>query len=49
MLETDDDAPRFRDFVGIGGTERDETRNIPERIKFERRLLVGIRKERDDS
>ena len=41
MLETDDDAPRFGDFVGIGGTERDEARNIPERVKLFHWLMRG--------
>ena len=41
MLETNDDAPRFGDFVGIGGTQRDKARNTPERIKLFHRLMRG--------
>ena len=41
MLETDDDAPRFDDFVGVGGTQRDQAGNIPERGKLLHRLMRG--------
>ena len=41
MLETNDDAQRFGDFVGIGGTQRDKARNTPERIKLFHWLMRG--------
>src|SRR6185312_1316198 len=39
VLETDDDAPRFGDLIGVGGTERDESRNAAQSNELLDRLV----------
>ena len=39
MLQPDDDAPSLDNFVGVGGSQRDETRNAAQRDELLDRLV----------
>ena len=41
MLESEDDAPGFDNFVGVGGSERDQAGNAAQRYELLDRLVCG--------